>query len=189
MGLVEALLLLLFGFAVALPASMAGLGGGFIIVPVLILFFGIPPQRAIALSLMAMCGTSISATVNYVKQRRVDYLLGLVYDLLDVPGVIVGAYLTTILPSNLLTGIVGMLIVSMSILLFTRNGNDLSIEKETSKFAGKGWKRRRVDSAGTIFEYVISNPALVLLSSFAGGLVSGMCGIGGGITTPPPCYS
>ena len=182
MGLVEALLLLLFGFAVALPASMAGLGGGFIMVPVLILFFGVSPEKAVAVSLMAMCGTSISATANYVRQGRIDYLLGLIYDVLDIPGVIVGAYLTTILPSDLLTGIVGVLIMLMSVLLFTRNKSDSPAERGKMKPFSGGWKREKIDSSGIAFKYVISNPAFVLLSSFAGGLVSGMCGLGGGIT-------
>ena len=183
MGLIEALLLLLFGFAVGLPASMAGLGGGFIIVPVLIIFFGLPAQNAVAVSLMAMCGTSISATVAYVRQKRVDYLLGLVYDVLDLPGVALGAYLTTFLPSNLLAGIVGALVMVMSALLFTRNKESQLIEKQDLKNQpSKGWKRTMVDSSGKVFKYRIRSPVLVLLSSFAGGLVAGMCGLGGGIT-------
>ena len=54
MNSIGALLLFLFGFAVGLPASMAGLGGGFIIVPVLVVLFGLPAQNAVAVSLMAM---------------------------------------------------------------------------------------------------------------------------------------
>ena len=181
MDLIGALLLLLFGFAVSLPASMAGLGGGFIIVPVLIIFFDLPTQNAVAVSLMAMCGTSISATITYVRQKRVDYLLGLVYDVLDLPGVVLGVYLTTFLPSNLLTGIVGVLIIAMSVLLFTRNRENQQVEKQNfdEKLGSRGWKRTLVDSSGRVFKYVIHSPLLVLLSSFAGGLVAGMCGLGG----------
>jgi len=184
MGLVEALLLLLFGFVVSLPASMTGLGGGFIIVPVLIIFFGLPVQNAVAVSLVAMCGTSISATITYVRQKRVDYLLGLVYDALDLPGVVLGAYLTTFLPSNLLAGIVGMLIIVMSVLLFTRNKEDEQVEEQNFQEQSRNgrWKKTLVDSSGRVFKYVIRSPLLVLLSSFTGGLVAGMCGLGGGIT-------
>jgi len=182
MSLVEGLLLFILGFAVSLPASMAGLGGGFIMVPILIVLFGLPPEKAVAISLMAMCGTSISATIGYMRQKRIDYLLGLVYDILDIPGVIIGAYLTTILPSDLLAGTVGILIICVAVLLFTRDKEDFPVEDEKPRFFRKGWERKKVDSAGTMFKYVISNPGLVLLSSFAGGLVSGMCGLGGGIT-------
>ena len=45
MSLVEGLLLFILGFAVSLPASMAGLGGGFIMVPILIVLFGLPPEK------------------------------------------------------------------------------------------------------------------------------------------------
>lgn len=71
----------------------------------LILVFNLLPQNAIVISLVAMCGTTISASLGYIKQKRVDYKLALLYDILDIPGVIVGAYLTTILPKNLLIGI------------------------------------------------------------------------------------
>ena len=64
--------LLMLGFIVGLPASMCGLGGGFILVPTLILVFNLPPQSAIAISLVAMCGTTISASIGYIKQKRVD---------------------------------------------------------------------------------------------------------------------
>jgi uncharacterized membrane protein YfcA len=41
-------LLLLLGVIVGLPASMCGLGGGFILVPTLILVFNLLPKNAIA---------------------------------------------------------------------------------------------------------------------------------------------
>lgn len=103
--------LLMLGFIVGLPASMCGLGGGFILVPTLILVFNLSPQNAIAISLVAMCGTTISATLGYIKQKRVDYKLALLYDIFDIPGVVVGAYLTTILPKNLLIGLCGFFIL------------------------------------------------------------------------------
>ena len=110
-------ILLGLGFAVGLPASMCGLGGGFILVPTLILAFNISPQNAIAISLVAMCGTTFSASIGYIKQKRVDYKLALLYDIFDIPGVIIGAYLTTILPKNLLIGICGLFILFLSLMM------------------------------------------------------------------------
>jgi len=47
---------------------------------------------------------------------------------------------------------------------------------------GKEWKRRMTDSSNQVFEYAIRRPSLALISSFIGGLVTGLAGLGGGIT-------
>ena len=79
MGIIEIILLFVLGFSIGLPASMAGLGGGFLIMPVLIFVFGLPAQNAVAVSLAAMCGTTISSSLVYIKQKRVDFFLFLEY--------------------------------------------------------------------------------------------------------------
>ena len=175
--------LLMLGFIVGLPASMCGLGGGFILVPTLILVFNLPPQSAIAISLVAMCGTTISASIGYIKQKRVDYKLALLYDVFDIPGVIVGAYLTTILPKNLLIGICGFFILFLSLLMLRnlRTKTCSTATKETD-MTGNGWGRKVSDSMNKVFEYKIRRPGLIMVSSLLSGLVTGLAGLGGGIT-------
>jgi uncharacterized protein len=178
------LVLLALGLAVGLPASMCGLGGGFILVPTLILAFNLPPQNAIAISLVAMCGTTVSATIGYLRQKRVDYKLALLYDVFDLPGVVIGAYLTTILPKNLLIGICGLFILSLSLLMLR------SLRKKTSspcsetevEVAPNGWNRTVSDSMNQVFEYKIRRPGFIVISSLLSGLVTGLVGLGGGIT-------
>lgn len=175
--------LVLLGFVVGLPSSMCGLGGGFILVPTLILVFNLPPQTAIAISLVAMCGTAISASIGYIRQRRVDYKLALLYDVFDIPGVIVGAYLTTILPKNLLIGVCGFIILFLSMLML----RDLIKRRVTGKNEESdtqcnGWERKVNDSSNKTFEYKIRQPALIMFSSLLSGLVTGLAGLGGGIT-------
>lgn len=182
MDILESFLCLMIGFAVAVPSAMAGLGGGFLIVPILILVFQLPAQNAVAISIVAICGTTVSATIAYVRQKRVDYLLGLLYDVLDIPGVAIGAYLTTFFPSNLLAGIVGVFMMLMSATLIIHNKRAPNEKHEALKVESRGWKRRKVDSSGKVFEYVIRRPPLALVSSLAGGLVTGLSGLGGGIT-------
>lgn len=157
--------------------------GVFIIVPTLILVFRLPAQNAVAISLVAMCGTTFSAAFGYIRQRKVDYKLSLLYDVLDVPGVVSGAYITTILPKDVLVGVCGFFIVFISLLL-VRNRQVTSSppkNKETS-ISEKGWRRRMNDSSNQVFEYAIRRPSLALVSSFMGGLVTGLAGLGGGIT-------
>jgi len=171
--------LVLVGFMAGLPASMCGLGGGFFIVPTLIIVFNLSPQNAVAVSLVAMCGTTFSATFGYIRQRRVDYKLGLLYDILDVPGVVIGAYIATILPKDLLIGLCGFFILFLSLLML-RNVNSTKNKKPDMSY--KGLRRRITDSLNQVFEYEIRRPGLVLVSSFMSGLVTGLAGLGGGIT-------
>lgn len=175
--------LLILGFIVGLPASMCGLGGGFIIVPTLIIVFKLSPQNAVAISLVAMCGTTFSAAFGYIKQGRVDYKLGLLYDILDVPGVVSGAYITTILPKDVLIGLCGFFILVLSLLLLRNmKARSLSTNNKELSVTLKGWRMRISDSLNQVFEYEIRRPGLAMVSSFMGGLVTGLAGLGGGIT-------
>ena len=185
MGIIEIILLFIFGLAIGLPASLAGVGGGFLIMPVLIFFFGLSAQNAVAVSIAAILGTTISSTLVYLKQKRVDFLLALLYDIFDVPGVIVGAYLASLITSSMLTGLVGIFIISLSILLIIRKEPVLDkpkISDTRGSIQNKGLRRKRIDSNGKTYSYKIKRPALIFLSSFAGGLVTGFAGLGGGIT-------
>jgi hypothetical protein len=176
-------IMLILGFLIGTSASMVGLGGGFLMVPLLILIFRLPAKNAVAVSLMAMTGTTISATIGYWRQRRIDYKLAFLYDVLDVPGVVMGAYLTRFFSSNLLTGLCGFFIMSIS-LLMVRNEKASFVAQvgRLKKAHNAGWKRRVRDSTGKEFKYVIRRPVLALISSLLGGLVTGLSGLGGGIT-------
>jgi hypothetical protein len=172
----------MLGFIISVPASMVGLGGGFLIVPTLILI-GLPAQKAVAISLLAMSGTTISAAIGYIRQKRVDYKLALLYDVLDVPGVVFGAYLTKFFPSNVLTGLCGLFIMSMSIALLSTRNQQTTVTAKRGKIGDiNGWRRRIRDSSGKEFDYAIRRPSLALISSFSSGLVTGLSGLGGGIT-------
>lgn len=182
MNIVEAFLVLILGFVIGVPSSMVGLGGGFIAVPVLILLFEVPAKNAIAVSLVAICGTTFSSTLGYIRQRRVDYKLGLFYDILDVPAIVLGAYVTTLLPQNVLAGICGVFIIFISTVLIRNKRKSFSAENPKAIDASMEWTRGGIDSEGHAFTYTLRSPPLALASSFLGGLITGLFGLGGGIT-------
>lgn len=184
MAIIEIILLFILGFTIGLPASLAGVGGGFLIMPALIFFFGLSAQNAVAVSIAAILGTTISSTLVYLKQKRVDFFLALLYDIFDVPGVILGAYLASLVTSSVLTGFIGVFIIFLSILLVIRKEPVLDNPRSSNTKGAKNkvLKREKIDSGGKIFSYKIKSPALIFLSSFAGGLVTGFAGLGGGIT-------
>jgi hypothetical protein len=171
------LILIPLGIIVGALSSIVGFGGGFLIVPSLILIFNLKINYIVGISLFAITATAISATLGYFKQKRIDYKLGLFYNILDFPGVILGAWLTTIIPHKILTAFCGFLVMVISFLLLK---NKIS---ENGKLHNGGWLENKfVDSSGKIFRYSLKSPFLALLSSFLGGLVTGLAGLGGGIT-------
>jgi len=71
----NALLLLGVGGLVGVLSGMFGVGGGFLITP-LLFFIGIPPAVAVATSANQIVGASFSAFLTHLKRRTVDMRMG-----------------------------------------------------------------------------------------------------------------
>jgi len=84
--------LLLFGFIVGLAASFTGLGGGFLIVP-LLLILGYTAQKSVGTSFLAILIISVSALLAHQKLAHVDYRTGLLLGMGGVLGAQIGARL------------------------------------------------------------------------------------------------
>ena len=151
-------LVFLLGLAVSTVCSMVGLGGGAFIVPSLIILFSVPVKTAIGTSLFAVMIATISATIVYAAQKRIDYRVGLLLDTLDIPGAALGAYLTLLICPRLLALLFGLTVILTSISIARRRENSPSRFRLTARAVG-----------------------ICVLGSFASGVVSGMLGIGGGV--------
>ena len=87
-----AVLLALLGLATGVLSGLFGVGGGFVIVPVLVLFSGMGMHRAIATSLMVITLISLSGVTAYVMaDRAIDFRLTGLFAL----GGVLGMYLGT----------------------------------------------------------------------------------------------
>ena len=74
---VNAFLLLGIGGIVGILSGMFGVGGGFLITP-LLFFAGIPPAVAVATSANQIVASSVSGVLAHLKRRTVDFRMGLV---------------------------------------------------------------------------------------------------------------
>ena len=74
---VNAALLLGIGGLVGVLSGMFGVGGGFLITP-LLFFVGIPPAVAVATSANQIVASSISGVLAHLRRRTVDLRMGLV---------------------------------------------------------------------------------------------------------------
>jgi uncharacterized membrane protein YfcA len=153
--------LLPLGFVAGVIGSMIGLGGGFVVVPVLT-FFGFSPTLAASNSLFAAFSNSIASSVSYAKQKRIVYSLGIKLALLSIPGTIVGAYASDIVSPPLFKLLFGAVLIASGVYIYMR---------------------RKMESR----EYDLSKQVMLLSAgaSFFGGIVSSLFGIGGGTVFVP----
>lgn len=90
--LLNYVLFLLSGLLVGIAASFTGLGGGFIIVPLLIAL-GYTAQKAVGTSFLAILVISLSAVFAHYRMSNVDYRVAIVLGLGGVIGAQIGPHL------------------------------------------------------------------------------------------------
>ena len=86
------LLMIVGGVIVGVGASFTGLGGVFLIIP-LLLILGYPAQKAVGTSFLAILVISLSALIAHNKLANVDYKIGLLLGAGGIVGAQIGARL------------------------------------------------------------------------------------------------
>jgi uncharacterized membrane protein YfcA len=113
------LLLILLGVVVGIGASFSGLGGGFLMVP-LLLFLGFSAQKAVGTSFLAILVISVSALVAHNKLANVDYRVGILLGAGGVLGAQIGARLVEHVPTYSFKKIFAFVLVSLALYLFLK---------------------------------------------------------------------
>src|SRR5438093_9207277 len=72
----DAILLLGLGGLVGFLSGLFGIGGGFLMTPLLI-FLGVPPAVSVATVSTHIAASSFSGAINYWRRKQVDLSLGL----------------------------------------------------------------------------------------------------------------
>lgn len=87
--------LVALGLATGVYSGLLGLGGGFIIVPVLVRWLGYPIKRAVGTSLVAVSVIAVPGAVTHWALGNVDLRLAAALAVGVVPGALLGAKLTS----------------------------------------------------------------------------------------------
>lgn len=93
---VNVFVLLAMGAAVGFLSGMFGVGGGFLITPLLI-FYNIPPAIAVATGANQVIASSFSGALSHIKRGTLDFKLGTVLLLGGFVGSAIGAYIFALL--------------------------------------------------------------------------------------------
>ena len=72
---INLLIILFFGFIVGFMSGLFGVGGGFLMTPLLI-FMGIPPSTAVGTESVQILGSSVSGAIAHSRKKNIDYEIG-----------------------------------------------------------------------------------------------------------------
>jgi len=169
------------GCAVGAYGTLIGAGGGFVLVPFLVLLYPHESTAVItSISLAVVFFNALSGTIAYARMGRVHYKAGLTFSAATVPGAILGAVTTNYIPRtafNLVLGIV-LLAVSAFLILRPANAEHTGRDEHDSSTIGK---TRSFD-----FDW---HPKTGIVLSLFVGYASSVLGIGGGIIHVPALIS
>lgn len=113
------ILLVLIGIVVGIAASFSGLGGGFIMVP-LLLFLGYSAQKAVGTSFLAILVISVSAIIAHHKFNGVDFRAGILLGIGGIVGAQVGARLVQYISIDSFRKIFAAVLLCLALYLFVR---------------------------------------------------------------------
>jgi len=114
---VQPILLIGLGVLAGLGASFTGLGGGFLVVPLLVML-GFTPQRAVGTSFMAILIISLSALFAHGRLAHVDYRMGLLLGLGGVVGAQFGARLLPFVSGPAFNKVFALILLGLSVRMF-----------------------------------------------------------------------
>lgn len=155
-------ILVAIGFGAGTLGSLIGVGGGIVIVPALT-FLGLQPTQIASTSLFAVASTSSSSSLEYARQKRIDYRLAISMACAAIPGAVLGAFLSPYFTLELFKLLFAMLLASIGIYVIYKR----TILRETE------------------FRNGLAAKSVVLASSFGAGIISSLFGVGGGVIFVP----
>jgi len=117
----SSLVLLSLGVAVGVLASFTGLGGGFLVVPLLIMM-GYESYKAVGTSFLSIFIISISALIAHASLQHVDVRLGVLLGIGGVLGAQLGSRLVEYVPTHVFNKIFALILVGLAIRMFLSKG-------------------------------------------------------------------
>lgn len=170
--------------------ALLGVGGGVIVVPALVLGFGLPMKIAVAASVVSVIATSNAGGSSYVDQRIANLRLAMLLEIPTTLGALGGAVLALVLSEWVMLLVFGALLVYMAWASFaTRNTDDQRIARGDYARATPDRLATALALAGHYHdqaadrdvEYVVHGVPAGITVSFLAGTASGLLGVGGGV--------
>lgn len=193
------------GLLVGYVAGMFGVGGGFLLTPMLMYVFGVPPPIAVGSALCQKCGTSIASFLKYRHLKRGEPRIDLVMIGGSLIGVDAGTRLLSdlsrraplLMPSGRSVPIVTVVLDMLFLILLSFTAVFTFREAWKARLnpvprgdvtiPGPLVTRIRIPPCVDLPNVALSQVSVPLLAylGFALGMASGLMGIGGGVLFMP----
>jgi uncharacterized protein len=109
-------LIFIEGLLVGGVTGLVGAGGGFLIIPALVLLAGLPMKQAVGTSLLIIALKSlIGFTGDLGSGLEIDYVFMLIFSAFAMVGIVVGSYLTKYIPNEKLKPAFGWFVMVMGV--------------------------------------------------------------------------
>lgn len=113
-------ILFLEGILVGVVAGFVGAGGGFLIIPALVLFARLPMKKAVATSLLIISINSLIGFTGDVGVMKIDWKLLLLFSGIAILGILAGSYLSNLADGKKLKKGFGWLVLLMGVYILVR---------------------------------------------------------------------
>lgn len=109
------------GIAVGILTGLVGVGGGFLIVPALVLLGKVPMKQAVGTSLLVIAMKSAAGFVGYLGQVQVDWAFMGAFAGVAVAGILLGTWLVRFVPQHALQRAFAIFLVVMGTFILYQN--------------------------------------------------------------------
>ncbi len=175
--------ILLISVVAGLVGSLAGVGGGILVIPALTVVFGVDIHLAVGASIVSVIATSSGAAAAYVRDGLTDMRIGMFLELATTTGAVAGALLAAIVAPAALFVLLGLVLLSSAGTQLARLDEETPPEGPPSPMALKmrlasTYSDRRL---GRDVAYSPRRVPLGFVVMWLAGVVSGLLGIGSGV--------
>ena len=107
-------------FTIGIIIGLVGAGGGFLIIPTLILFAKLPMRKAVGTSLFIIAMNSLVGFIGDVQNLIIDWRFLISFSILSVVGIFIGMYLTKYTNENQLKKIFAYFVLLMAAVILLK---------------------------------------------------------------------
>lgn len=179
MSVVELTIIILIGsYFAGLLGSLTGLGGGFIIIPLLTLVLHVDIHYAIGASLISVIATSSGSAAAYVKEGITNMRLGMFLEVATTAGAMAGAILAIYTSTHYIAMLFGLILIASAVASLYEKKEYIV---KTKSYLGEKLKlNSSYPTPDGVVEYSVTNVAGGFFMMLFAGVISGLLGIGSG---------
>jgi len=108
-------LIIIEGIAVGLLTGIVGAGGGFLIIPALVLLAKLPMKKAVATSLLIIAIKSLIGFIGDIQNMEIEWVFLLIFTGLSIVGIFIGIYLSNFIDGKKLKKSFGWFVLVMGV--------------------------------------------------------------------------